>query len=245
MAHIDEYRPPPGGLPCGQDRADISRASADAKRPRDSDADQSTADPVRRQLIEARRAQILGAAATVFAEKGFHRATTKEIAQTAGIAEGTIYNYFGSKGDLLIGLVMRLSSVETLGVELVDALDRDAREFLISVARHRMALIEQNHEMLRAVLPEIMVYPDLRERFYRQFAHPMASALEQYVRARAASGEMSRVDVPLVVRAVQGMFLGLLVLRVLGDDVLQARWDDVPEVIGALIFDGLRPQGGE
>ncbi|MFL7790868.1 MAG: helix-turn-helix domain-containing protein, partial [Anaerolineae bacterium] len=51
-------------------------------------------DPIRQQLIEARRNQILDAAAAVFAEKGFHRTTTKEIASRAGIAEGTIYNYF-------------------------------------------------------------------------------------------------------------------------------------------------------
>jgi AcrR family transcriptional regulator len=206
--------------------------------------DEGPADPIRRQLIEARRSQILRAAATVFAEKGFHRATTKDIAQTAGIAEGTIYNYFDSKGDLLIGLMMRLSRVESLSLELTEALDRDAREFLVAVTRHRMALIEQNHEMLRAILPEMLVNPDLRERFYRQFARPMASVLEQYVQARTASGEVASVDVPLAVRAVQGMFLGLLVLRVLGDEVLQARWDDVPEVIGALIFDGLGLQGG-
>ncbi len=245
MAHIDEYCPPDSGLPGGQDRVDVGRASADAKRPRDLDADERSADPIRRQLIEARRAQILDAAATVFAEKGFHRATTKEIARTAGIAEGTIYNYFDSKGDLLIGLMMRLSSVESLNVELVDALDRDAREFLVAVARHRTALIQQNHEMLQAILPEMLVHPDLRRRFYRQFALPLASMLEQYVQARAASGELAPVDVPLAVRAVQGMFLGLLVLRVLGDDVLQARWDDVPEVIGALVFSGLSPRGEE
>ena len=57
-------------------------------------------DPIREQLIEARRNQILDAAAAVFAEKGFHRATTKEIAKTAGVSEGTIYNYFASKADL-------------------------------------------------------------------------------------------------------------------------------------------------
>ena len=49
------------------------------------------------QMIEARRTQILMGAAQVFAKKGFHKATTKEIAQAAGVAEGTIYNYFKNK----------------------------------------------------------------------------------------------------------------------------------------------------
>ena len=49
-------------------------------------------DPIREQLIEARRNQILDAAAAVFAEKGFHRATTKQIAKTAGVSMTDILN---------------------------------------------------------------------------------------------------------------------------------------------------------
>ena len=40
----------------------------------------------------------------MFAQKGFHPTTTKDIAKEAGIAEGTIYNYFESKTALLIGI---------------------------------------------------------------------------------------------------------------------------------------------
>ena len=59
--------------------------------------------PRKHQSLESdqqRRTQILEAAAAVFAEKGFHKATTKEIARVAGISEGTIYNYFAQKRDL-------------------------------------------------------------------------------------------------------------------------------------------------
>ena len=44
----------------------------------------TTSDPIREQLLEARRNQLLDAAAEVFAAKGFHQSTTKEIAKTAG-----------------------------------------------------------------------------------------------------------------------------------------------------------------
>ena len=53
----------------------------------------------------ARREQILDAATTVFAAKGFHRATIKEVARAAGVADGTIYNYFENKAALLLGLL--------------------------------------------------------------------------------------------------------------------------------------------
>jgi TetR/AcrR family fatty acid metabolism transcriptional regulator len=199
-------------------------------------------DPIREQLIEARRSQILDAAAAVFAEKGFHRATTKDIAKTAGVSEGTIYNYFDSKADLLIGIMTRLAELEHLDEELADALQSDVRDFFIAVFRQRMALIRQKDETIQAIMPEILVNPALRERFYQQFVQPTMMLLERYIRARIELGHLRAFNVPLAVRAVQAMFVGLLILRILGDETLLSEWDELPEVLAALIFDGLSPR---
>ncbi len=51
-----------------------------------------------------KRDRILSAALTVFAAKGFYNTKVSEIAQEAKVADGTIYNYFKSKDDLLICL---------------------------------------------------------------------------------------------------------------------------------------------
>src|SRR5688500_8480506 len=66
-------------------------------------------DPVQAQLAGLRRNQILQAAAQVFAQKGFHRATIRDVAKAAGIADGTIYNYFENKTALLVGILNMLN----------------------------------------------------------------------------------------------------------------------------------------
>ena len=48
-----------------------------------------------------KRKQILRAAVTVFAERGFHRTRVSDIAKEAGVAYGLIYHYFESKDDVL------------------------------------------------------------------------------------------------------------------------------------------------
>jgi AcrR family transcriptional regulator len=111
--------------------------------------------------------------------------------------------------------------------------------------RHRMGRIQQNHEMLLAILPEILVNPELRERFYQQFVLPIARLLEQYVQARVDRRDIRPVNVPLTVRAIQSMFVGMLVLRIFGDQALLAGWEAMPEVLADLIFDGLSADGGE
>lgn len=57
----------------------------------------------------ARRAQLLETAAELFAEHGYARATTSQLAKAAGVTEPIIYRHFGSKRDLFIALVRRTS----------------------------------------------------------------------------------------------------------------------------------------
>lgn len=56
-------------------------------------------------MIEVRRTPILRGAAQVFSQKGFYQATTKEIAKAAPVSEGTIYNYFKNKHDILVAML--------------------------------------------------------------------------------------------------------------------------------------------
>jgi AcrR family transcriptional regulator len=51
---------------------------------------------------EKTRRAILRAALNLFEQKGFYRTTTRAICQKAGIAEGTLFNYFRTKEDLAL-----------------------------------------------------------------------------------------------------------------------------------------------
>lgn len=50
---------------------------------------------------DAKRGNIIGAARTLFREKGYLAASTSEIARRAGTSEGLVFHYFGSKEGLL------------------------------------------------------------------------------------------------------------------------------------------------
>lgn len=52
-------------------------------------------------LILKRRNQIVKGAISLFKQKGFHRTTTKEIAQESGFSIGTLYEYIRAKEDVL------------------------------------------------------------------------------------------------------------------------------------------------
>src|SRR5579859_6886603 len=56
---------------------------------------------------EKTRQAILKAALELFAKQGFDRTTTKTISREAGIAEGTLFNYFRTKEDLALYFLER------------------------------------------------------------------------------------------------------------------------------------------
>jgi AcrR family transcriptional regulator len=60
----------------------------------------------RRQRLtaEERREAIVRAVIPVFAEKGFHAATTKELAQAADVSEALLYRHFPSKQKLFAAI---------------------------------------------------------------------------------------------------------------------------------------------
>jgi AcrR family transcriptional regulator len=62
---------------------------------------------------EATRRSILRAARKVFVEKGFHEATTHDVAREAGISVGSIYTYFASKDELIRESVLTANKDET------------------------------------------------------------------------------------------------------------------------------------
>jgi AcrR family transcriptional regulator len=76
----------------------------------DSSADRAD-DPVplrrrrKRKSTDTLRTELLSAAATVFARRGYGGASTKEIADLAGTTQASIYRHYGSKADLFVAAV--------------------------------------------------------------------------------------------------------------------------------------------
>jgi AcrR family transcriptional regulator len=51
--------------------------------------------------LETRRQQVLDAAYSCFAQRGFHETTMQDIAQEAGVSYRVVYHYFDRKEDLI------------------------------------------------------------------------------------------------------------------------------------------------
>ncbi|MEU6346528.1 TetR family transcriptional regulator [Streptomyces sp. NPDC046977] len=80
---------------------------------------------------ELHRRAIVDAAARTFTERGYNRATLRDIAQRAGVTHGLVLRHFGSKQNLFLAAVPGTRSIEDLTEESGEPLAaRIAREFV-------------------------------------------------------------------------------------------------------------------
>lgn len=78
---------------------------------------------LREQKKEETRRILLEKAGALFAAKGYQRVTTSQIARLAGIAEGTLFNYYKTKGELFIAAMMPEPSAGASWNVILDDID--------------------------------------------------------------------------------------------------------------------------
>ena len=199
-----------------------------------------TPDPIQELVKKARRNQILDAATKVFAEKGYHPTTIKDIATEAGIADGTIYNYFKNKTALMLGIFDRLNESDQRVEDFSKFTEVDFRSSMKAYLRHRLTVLQAgNFEVFRVVLSEIMVNKELRELYCQQILEPTFSMAEAYFQQRTAQHIFKPINISLAMRAISGMVLGLIMEHIIGDQTLETKWDELPDFLTDMILDGL------
>lgn len=102
-------------------------------------------------LVEMRRSQFVKAAGELFARKGYHKTTIREIAQGAGLSTGLIYSYVRSKEDVLF-LVLEnvLTSYLREIPRALDHVDGPVERFCATVRAYCRVIGDKPHATLLA-----------------------------------------------------------------------------------------------
>jgi AcrR family transcriptional regulator len=164
-----------------------------------------------RMAGEERRLQILRIAVSLFSQRGFRGATTKEIAQAAGISEAMVFRHFATKEELYAAILDHKACAEGLGdpCELVaDAVRRkDDRAVFETLAYTALQQHEQDPEFMRLLLHAALEEHQLTQMFWDTFVLRIYEFLGNYIRERQRDGAFREVDPSIVVRGFIGMIM--------------------------------------
>lgn len=125
-------------------------------------------DPRKRRTLGA----LLDAAEEIFRERPVDAVTVDEIAERAGVAVGSIYNHFGSKGGLHAAVVERALDVDRQYMDRAYTADRGPIEQLFTAAEEYLGFY--------------LAYPD----YFRMLAFP--SSPSQYAAGREIAERLAR-----------------------------------------------------
>jgi TetR/AcrR family fatty acid metabolism transcriptional regulator len=151
--------------------------------------------PAERRIID-----IMLAARAVFTEKGYSDALISDIAERAGVVDGSIYRFFTNKRDLLVRVVEHWYE---------EMLARDDEQFgsvrgtwnrIRFIVHHHLTSIRREPALSRLVFQELRPDPSYRKTRLFQLNQAYTHRIVEVVQAAAAQGEL-RADVsPTLVR---------------------------------------------
>ena len=105
--------------------------------------------PALQERYDRRRAEMVYAAAKVFADRGYDQTTMQDLASSMGLATGAVYHYFGSKEQLLINICDQLMEPLLSRAREITLGDGPPREKLRSLVRLWVAnVIEHRNHVL-------------------------------------------------------------------------------------------------
>ncbi|WP_166647466.1 TetR/AcrR family transcriptional regulator [Prosthecobacter fusiformis] len=133
---------------------------------------------------DERRGRILDAALKVFAERGFHGATTRELARAAGVSEALMFRHFPTKEDLYLALQSHCCQAKAgEKAEMLGRLDDSTASLVMLV-----------HYMMAKMLRPVHAVPEEEQALHRLLAN---SLIED---GKFARGFMERVGREFVVK---------------------------------------------
>lgn len=175
---------------------------------------------------ESKRQALVQSAAAVFAEQGFASTRVADIADRAGVAKGTVYEYFSSKEELFFAVFESINRRIRDRVDQVRAAHESARDQLVALFRLGGELVLQQRDVYPVMNLDLWVtsrgssleeaFTEAVDRQYREYRELAADI----IRWGQQNGEFLRdLDADGVATLLVGTFDGLGLQYWLDDDI--------------------------
>jgi AcrR family transcriptional regulator len=156
------------------------------------------------------------AAAAVFAEKGFHGASTTDIAERIGIKQGSLYYYFDSKEEALEDVCLYGLESYVENMDEIAGSDEPFAAQLLAIVTNHLGRYRENNEALKVHNDERLYLPPARRRRLKALGSHYREQLEAVIEeARAAGSVRDSIDSHFMAQSIIGMCNGLgeLIIR--------------------------------
>ena len=143
--------------------------------------------------MRKRRAEIIDAAVKIFSEKGYHVATTKEIADAAGMNVGTMFQYVKNKQDILYLVCCHIHRLIEQALYAVTAEDSDPMKAIVKAVTALYEVVDQLSDYVMLMYQETASLDKAARSSFLSREQKLCSHLENQITKGIDSGHF-KVD---------------------------------------------------
>jgi AcrR family transcriptional regulator len=197
------------------------------------------------KVVEDRRDQIIDAAMQVFAQKGFTRATNKDIAHEAGITPGLIYYYFESKEALLKAIIETRSPAQLITTLPPQVFELPPETFMRMLILRALSIIESEQliQLVRMLLPEVVHNTEVAPIIFSMIQR-LLEFLGRYFETQMEKGALRRISGVLTAQVMVGSVFGFVLRRQILRDptALEYTHEQIADVVSETVLQGILPR---
>ncbi len=195
-------------------------------------------------FYETRRQALADVALKLWGERGYDGTSVATIAGEAGIAKGTFYLYFETKGALLLEVLRRNSLVPNVLALIDDLKTRSLEEAVHGFVRGAWRHLDSQRNLLLVALREMPTHlAEARDAVARVLV-PANAALARDLDARIGPARAGEISTVIAVRALIGMIVVTFVTQeILGAGLLLPVPEaEITKTIAEMFLRGVAPQ---
>ena len=192
-----------------------------------------------------RQKQILDAAIKVFSKKGYQGSRTSEIAKEAKVSEGTIFNYYACKKDILIAMIFEIIKefVKPMCCLSIEEINKNNDKSSIEESLHRLMidrlnLVRKNYPLIKTILIESIYHEEILEILSKELYPRLIDLIDSYVEKNIENGNFRNIDKKQISRSIVSSTIGYLVL----DNVVPEYFsgendeDEVGKIVNIILY---------
>ena len=155
---------------------------------------------------QQQRLQAIRSAAAVFAEKGFHGSSTRDIAERMGIKQGSLYYYFKSKQEALGEVCLFGIEDYVSHMQVIAASDQSFESKLMATITSHLSSYRERNEALKVYNDERLYLPEEKRGNLKLLGSGYRQLLEKIFEEGVQSGALrTSIDCHFAAQAVIGI----------------------------------------
>lgn len=198
-----------------------------------------------------RRGEILDAALSLFAKKGFRSTTLDEIAEAAEFGKGTIYNYFDNKEDIYNAIMEKITGYYLTTLKEADEESKSLFDFFNKFIRTHLLYCVDNREAF-LLLVNVRMHDEVHTRLHhgnlyannysskmKNYQNEIRNIYERRISESIKNGEIEDIDTRKLITIARGVVFNYILELLDKTDFDKTDVDKETDFLTNVLFNGI------